>query len=157
MGFPNEDVFYVDLDVCFVKKFSEYDWSNSFVSQWGTSNFANSAILFLSLRNRASRLKILNQLKRTKSAWPWNLYSERNCQEFNIEIRNIRLFDPAWTPENPLFGNSSGFFEARSDLVEQANSIFQFCLLIHWHNQWNVKPDPNSLYNHFLSLYGGKY
>lgn len=152
-NYQNDNLLYVDLDTCFTQPFSEYKWTNSFVSQWGTSNFANSAIMFLSAKDRTIRLNILKELVRTNSAWPWTLYSHENCEKYGLEIRGISNFDPAWTPGSPLESNSEGFFKQTPNLDIIVRSILEECFLVHWHNQWRIVPETGSPYTYFLELY----
>lgn len=148
--FVDSSILYVDLDICFTKRFSEYDWSTAFTSPWGKERFANTAILFLPSFQPWVRQGITRKFQLSSSAWPWNLYSESNCKEFGLELRRIEDFDPPWSDHNPSSGDTSAFFESRenSSALVQWVETNSFCF--HWHNQWNTTPDKDSPYMRFL-------
>jgi hypothetical protein len=144
--YPNDDVMYVDLDICFVKPFDKYDWGNAFSSPWGLGKFANTAILFLPSKNQLIRKKILFEFKEISAAWPWVLYSEVRCKKYGLQLRKIEEFDPAWAPKNPNTGESNSFMEKRSNSQEIVDWIDRHSFCVHWHNQWSVLPEPGSPY-----------
>ena len=142
----------MDIDTCLTKPIIEWDFRTSFASQWGTSNFANTACLFFSSQSQ-TRYLVAELLRYKIAAWPWVLYSFRNCNNMDIEIRPIKLFDPAWTPGTLLEGNSAGFFQNQINVKDIVDEIEQNCLLAHWHNQWTSLPQPESPYAHLLRKY----
>ena len=151
--FVNSSILYVDLDICFTKRFSDYDWGTAFTSPWGKEHFANTAILFLPSSQPWVRQRITRKFQLTSSAWPWNLYSESNCREFELELRRIEDFDPSWSDHNPSSGDTSAFFENRenSSVLVQWVETNSFCY--HWHNQWNTTPEVDSPYMRFLNQF----
>jgi hypothetical protein len=147
--FTESNILYTDLDICFLKKFSTYNWSNAFTSAWGISDFANTAILYLPVNIKNSRKLILDEFRLNSSAWPWVLYSKNSCKKFGIEIRNIADFDPPWTPGSPVFGRSELFMLENSDLDELITWLDSNSFVWHWHNQWNLIPHHKSPYSYF--------
>lgn len=152
LEFPERALLYVDVDTCLTKPIVDWDFSASFASQWGTADFANTACLFFSSHSHA-RYLVAEMLRKKTAAWPWVLYSFINCKKMDIEIRPIKLFDPAWTPGTLLEGNSAGFFKNQMNVKEIVSEIEENCLLAHWHNQWETVPEPESPYVHLLRKY----
>jgi hypothetical protein len=152
LEFPERDLLYVDVDTCLVKPIIDWDFGLSFASQWGTGNFANTACLFFSSHSQTRHL-VAEKLRYKIAAWPWVLYSFKNCKDLGIEIRPIKLFDPAWTPGTLLEGNSAGFFHNQFNVKAIVEEIEENCLLAHWHNQWTSVPEPESPYVHLLRKY----
>jgi hypothetical protein len=151
--FPNDDVLYVDIDICFVKPFDAYNWSKAFTSPWGLARFANTAIIFFPFSDQTLREKILFELKQSSAAWPWILYSKEKCEFFGLELRRIEDFDPPWAPSNPSTGNSSSFMKKLTNsqgIVDWVDSN-SFCF--HWHNQWNAVPEEGSAYDIYSKRY----
>ena len=141
---PELNIFYVDLDICFLRSFTAWDWSKSWTSQWGVEEFANTACLFSPKTDVRGRETILKNLRRTASAWPWSLYSKANCDEAGLEIMGIENFDPPWTPESLICGRSDLFFKAGLHAQGTFDELVSGYFLAHWHNQWNVIPEPGS-------------
>jgi hypothetical protein len=152
LEFPERDLLYVDVDTCLVKPIIDWDFGSSFASQWGTGNFANTACLFFSSHSQTRDL-VAEKLRYKIAAWPWVLYSFKNCKDLVIEIRPIKLFDPSWTPGTLLEGNSAGFFHNQFNVKAIVEEIEENCLLAHWHNQWTSVPEPESPYVHLLRKY----
>jgi hypothetical protein len=152
LEYPEKELLYVDIDTCLVKPIVDWDFSSNFASQWGTANFANTACLFFKSNSRA-RYMVAELLRDKTAAWPWVLYSRINCTNMAIDIRPIKLFDPAWTPGTLLEGNSAGFFQNQQNVKEIVAEIETNCLLAHWHNQWDSTPEPESPYVYLLKKY----
>jgi hypothetical protein len=151
--FPNDDVLYVDIDICFVKPFNDYDWSKAFTSPWGLANFANTAIIFFPASDKQLRERVLSELKQSSAAWPWILYSKERCEYFGLELRKIEDFDPPWAPSNPSTGNSSSFMKKQADSREIVDWADRNSFCYHWHNQWNAVPEVGSAYNIYFERY----
>lgn len=151
--YPISNVLYVDIDICFVKKFSSYDWSNAFTSPWGLAEFANTAIIYLPAKNQQLRSRIISEFRKVTSAWPWTLYSKNRCEFYGLELRSIEEFDPPWALSNPSTGDSGAFMKKHANaqnIVDWADSN-SFCY--HWHNQWNVIPEAGSPYDIHLNRF----
>ena len=58
LEFPEIDLLYVDVDTCLIKPIVDWDFGSSFASQWGTSNFANTACLFFSSQSQTRYLVV---------------------------------------------------------------------------------------------------
>lgn len=151
--FPSFNILYTDLDVCFLKKFSTYNWENAFTSAWGISEFANTALLYLPKNIQNTREKILNEFRINSCAWPWVLYSKILCEKFGIEIRDVKEFDPPWTPGSPVYGNSESFMTLNTDLNNLNAWLSDNSFAWHWHNQWNSEPHNQSPYNYYFEKY----
>lgn len=141
---PNFDIFYVDLDICFLRSFNTWDWTKSWTSQWGVEEFANTACLFSPKTDTHGREIILKNLRRTASAWPWTLYSKGNCDEAGLEIMGIENFDPPWSPNSLICGRSDLFFKGGPHAQGTFDELVSSYFLAHWHNQWRVIPEPDS-------------
>lgn len=151
--FPNDNVLYVDIDICFVKQFNDYDWSKAFTSPWGLSKFANTAIIFFPAYDQILRRRILSELKQSSAAWPWMLYSKEKCEYFGLELRRIEDFDPPWATSNPSTGNSSSFMKKQANSQEIVDWADNNSFCFHWHNQWNVIPEVGSAYDIYFERY----
>jgi hypothetical protein len=151
--FPNDDVLYVDIDICFVKPFNDYDWSKAFTSPWGLTKFANTAIIYFPAANQLLRKRVLSELKQNSAAWPWILYSKENCEYLGLELRKIEDFDPSWAPANPSTGNSSSFMKKQTNSQEIVDWADNNSFCFHWHNQWSVIPEVGSAYDIYFKRY----
>jgi hypothetical protein len=150
---PDEDVLYVDLDICFIRKFSTWDFDRSFTGPWGTSNFANTAILYLPKKMPELRKKILARLKDSSSAWPWSLYSRKNLDEFGLDVWPIHTIDAAWVSGNPISGRPDLFMNGELESAEIVEFLDKNVHCFHWHNQWNAQPRASSPYQVFLNRF----
>ena len=150
---PNENVLYVDLDICFMKRFSEYTWSEPFTSPWGLAKFANTAIIFFPAGLQSMRNKIVNELISTAAAWPWILYSEHRCIEYGLKLRPIEEFDQPWALNNPVSADSRAFMQRRNDLEDIISWVDKHSFCFHWHNQWASKPENGSPYSYYLDKF----
>jgi len=151
--FPNENVLYVDLDICFTKVFSKYDWSKAFTSPWGRADFANTAIIYFPISQRDIRTKILGELRSTSAAWPWTLYSQNRCSYYGLELRLIEEFDPPWASDSPVSGDSSAFMQKRMNSQEVVDWTDEKSFCFHWHNQWQIIPESGSPYDLYLKKF----
>jgi hypothetical protein len=148
----NDDILYVDIDVIFVKKLALIDLRQSFVSQWGSSDYGNSAILFLTKKDQAIS-KIISRLQKTNSARPWALYSNINCQNYNLQISPIRFYDPSWAFGSPIYGKPEYLMMYTKYVSLIIKYIEQNCIFVHWHNQWKTIPDLDSPYGKYVERF----
>jgi len=148
---PGENVLYSDLDVYFAKDFSEWDFSENFTYRWGDFSWANSALLFISGRyaRRTSSLLAEEVLNGTP-ALPWFLFTEENCEKFDIRIMPTALFDPLWTRGSVLEGQAKRFFrdEWSERLLKEIENRFLAC---HWHNEWDTVASKGSAFQALLT------
>ena len=151
--YPNESVLYVDLDICFIKKFSEINWSNSFTSPWGQATFANTSFLFLSLNGAKKRKILLDEFRKISPAWPWILYSEERLRTYEIGLIPIQQIDPAWSAIGPVAGDTQAFMKGQRGTLEICEWLDSNCIAYHWHNQWSLTPDQNSPYGIYMERY----
>jgi hypothetical protein len=151
--YERDNILYVDLDICFTKKFSEFEWDRPFSSPWGLESFANTAVLFLPNGQSKVRDLILKEFQLHPSAWPWELYSSNNCRKFGIQLKPIEYFDSAWSSNSPNSGDSKAFFEKRQNTKTLIDWIDQNSFCNHWHNQWKVVPEPGSPYSIYLARF----
>jgi hypothetical protein len=150
---PNRDFLYVDLDICFIQPLDLDKFSMGAISQWGTTDFGNSAFLYLPKLQRVARERILRELRLGTSALPWILYSKERCQKYGIEIISNKYLDPAWSPGSEIYGKSDRFFKAGPHSASFVEEIRLTNLLVHWHNQWGCIPEEDSPYDVLLKSF----
>ncbi|WP_205676555.1 hypothetical protein, partial [Brachyspira sp. G79] len=77
----------------------------------------------------------------------------------NLELKDLTVlpcayFDPIWNMKDktkydyPIL-SFEDFFKNYSGNIKSYKDFFTGSYAYHWHNQWNVKPEPNSLFNNF--------
>lgn len=144
---------YSDIDIYFCRPLREMEMGESFTSQWGTSDFANSAFLFLSAANIKARVEVLKEITSGKPALPWILFTKEFCTHAGIKILPIEYFDPAWTVGSSIEGRSDLFFSNGPHVAGLLLEIVKRNWVVHWHNQWKSVPEHDSPYNLLLSQY----
>ena len=151
--FTNENILYTDLDICFIRQFSSYDWAVPFTSPWGIARFANTAILFIPSTKESTRENILQEFRNTSAAWPWVLYSEKRCGRYDLVLRSIEEFDPPWSLSSPVSGDSSAFMSKRDNSAHVVTWVDEHSFCFHWHNQWKSSPEVGSPYDLYLTKF----
>lgn len=147
--FRNESVLYADLDVYFSRSLRDWNLSSSFTYRGG-ANWANTAILFYH-QNRDTTIRVLGQnFGLGLSPLPWFMFTDENCSEAEIEIRNHELFDPGWSETSISRGDSGLFFRESLTSQQFLKEINENLLAVHWHNQWSVIPEQGSPFSVLL-------
>lgn len=143
--FPESDICYSDLDICFTRNLSEILSEVPISYKW--DDFANSAFLYLPRKAKKIRRIIFQGIKSGLSAKPWVMFSEYRCVEMDLLLHPVELFDPVWSStsvgrEDPMLffrnhKNSEAFFE----------EVLAKNFAVHWHNNWNTTAEEGSTYS----------
>lgn len=144
---------YSDIDISFCRPLKEMKIQKSFTSQWGTSNFANTAFLLIQSSNGIARTLIHKEITLGKPALPWILFTREFCETINLNILDINLFDPAWTTGSSIEGRSDLFFSDGPHVEIFLREVELRNWMVHWHNQWSTAPQVNSPYMRQLSKF----
>ena len=145
---------YVDLDVCFTSDLASLCADKAWAYRWQTFAFANAAILYLPKRSWSTALvRKGNELENFR---PWILFSDHVCAELGVVVHPTGLFDPLWDPTSLLYGDTDKFFGARTNLALDLHALStERHRAIHWHNNWDTVPAPNSIYAGLLKACEG--
>lgn len=147
------DFWYFDLDVAILKPLETQltaEWG-SYVSQWGASDFANSAILHIRGNDSGVRVSLLQNIKEGTLAKPWVIFSGESCRKLGLTIVPTRHTDPPWAPDNPFTGNSGRFFVGPPLREKEMHQVLGFHFF-HWHGMWNTIPQVSSPYHQLLKF-----
>jgi hypothetical protein len=146
-------ILYVDLDICFVKNLNELDWDISETGSWGDGPHANTAFFKVAKDEIKLKSTILTALQNGIPAFPWTLYTAKFCSENNLIVLPVKLVDPAWAPGSLVVGNPDMFFK-KSNLSEFiVEEFFRNCIVVHWHNRWNIIPEKGSPFDLLLEKF----
>ena len=155
----DKNFLYVDLDICFIRSCDFKAAPMGSIAQWGTSDFGNSAYLMLPTTAKKAKQTILESLSKGVSALPWVLYNKERIEDYGLSIIDCAYLDPAWSPRSVIYQDSSLFFREGVHVESFLKEVRERCLGVHWHNQWNVRPDTCSPYsllvNHFEDIFSG--
>ncbi len=151
--YAEKDYWYFDLDVAFLKPLSAapVPEGRSYVSQWGTSDFANSAIFHVSRSDSSLRNALLSEIQNGTLAKPWVIFSSDSCKLLGLHILPVDFTDPPWAANNPFSGDSGRFFSSPFLSQKELDQLEPF-IFFHWHGMWNVTPQDRSPYTQLLSL-----
>jgi hypothetical protein len=124
---------WFDLDVLFLRSFDSIHLKR-FVSQWGTGDCGNAAVLKLE-KGHDLIDKILR--KYTKPFYPTTTFKLEN--DLDLTILPSTFFDILWRPveqipEHIQFKTFDDFFKQTE--LNLPKEIYAY----HWHNRWNNKP-----------------
>ena len=150
--FEGESVLYSDLDVYFSASFTQWPLRSSFTYTWGQETWANTAILFFHESRKMMQSSLMAKFVDGLPALPWFLFTAQNCSQAEIEILNVNLFDPGWTPGSIAQGDTSLFFKNTSATGEFLSEIRANFLAVHWHNHWKVMPEGGSPFDCLLAV-----
>ncbi|WP_300752348.1 glycosyltransferase [uncultured Brachyspira sp.] len=146
-----EGVIYFDLDVLFLRDFSNI-LNDSFCYQWEKQPYANTAVLFFDNENIIENT--ISSIDKYKTVLPWVVFNFSNLELKDMMVFPCTYFDPVWNITDktkydyPIL-YPDDFFKNYSGNITSYKEFFTGCYAYHWHNQWNVKPDSNSLFNKF--------
>ena len=151
--YEETDYWYFDLDVAFLKPLDRAPApaGRSYVSQWGASDFANSAIFHVSRTDSSLRSALVSKIQRGTLAKPWVIFSKSSCSSLGLHILPVSYTDPPWAQNNPFTGDSRRFFSNPPLSIEELKQIAGFTYF-HWHGMWGITPDDSSPFEQLLSL-----
>jgi hypothetical protein len=139
---------YMDIDFAFPRPLEWIYRHGSFVYDWERRGFANSALMSVREDSPIKTGALIDLLKYAGTAVPWILFSQENCRACGLEILPCDRLDPAWSKSNRQ--KVDEFFTRRHDSDETFRELQREFDAIHWHNRWQVTPEPGSPYDLWL-------
>lgn len=137
---------YFDLDVLFLRDMGHLIRGSEFVYAWERQKFSNNAIIYLR-KNSWLNEYIVRKVRRIHSTQPWALFRYNDKKLRHLRLLNASTFDPIWgddDSEYPIHSFEEFFVKPVS--VKSLDDIFPFSYGYHWHNNWKIQIDENSLF-----------
>jgi len=142
-----EHTLYADLDFAFTRSLDWIFQHRSFVYRWDKCAFANSALMSVSPDSPIKRGALLDHLARKGTARHWVLFTDAMCDAFGLEILPCDRLDPFWSRNGPNGARYRGFFTYSETSATELAFLKAHFDAIHWHNKWQIRPDPGSPYD----------
>lgn len=144
----------------FLKDFASLQ-HQQYVYQWGTQNFANSALMALQPGGRVGEvmLQLVLEVKSFRPQVmlkPLTMVAERLP---DLHVYPPSVFDPAWVPveqwrnASPYFGHNFTEFFTRDLPGGDTSLFFPDSYAFHWHNEWQAHIRQDSIAGRFLALH----
>lgn len=141
---------YTDIDFAFPRPL---DWildRKSFVYRWERYGFANSALMALAPGSAGKRGALVAMVKALGTPIPWILFSDANCRALGLEILPCDRIDPLWSATYESGPKFQEFFTSAGDPAGTLRRLRAGFDAVHWHNRWDVLPEPGSPYDLWL-------
>lgn len=138
---------YTDIDVAFTRQLDWVFQQRSFVYRWGSLPFANGALISAHAESPIKRGALVEVLLREGTGRNWIMLSEPNCAACGLDILPCKRFDPRWSPGGQIGSNYSGFLSRTEASAAELAFLRDRFDTVHWHNKWNMAPEPGSPYD----------
>ena len=147
---------WFDLDCFFLRSFDpifkNYE-KELCIYQWEKQNYPNNAIL-ISLQPKCVKMKNnINFIINRNKGWGFKRAGLTYDSQLDMLVLPCSWFDSAWI-ENPIFIKKEQFnnFFKESNKQYTFDNYFKGAYCYHWHNQWNMTIQENSIIKQLVQI-----